>query len=195
MKAGKRTLRVLLAGSCAAVLLAACSRDAEPAPAPAAQDYVAAIPAAKPVPAGMPVPVDPSRDPARIMLNDWLSAWNAHDVSQASTLLAEDVEYFDAGFSGIQHGREDALERGLSLYLRGVPDLHLELRGEPIVGHNSVAWEWTLTGTNTGTWGGIPATNQKIQLKGFSLMRLRDGRIAQLSSYYDTGTLNRQLGL
>jgi hypothetical protein len=31
--------------------------------------------------------------------------------------------------------------------------------------------------------------------EGFSLMRLRGGKIVQLSSYYDTGTLNRQLGL
>ena len=71
----------------------------------------------------------------------------------------------------------------------------MELRGEPIVGKDAVAWEWTFTGTHTGTWGGVPATNQHIQLKGFSLMRLRNGRIAALSSYYDTGTLNRQLGL
>ena len=195
MKSTKHMTGVLLVACCTGLLLAACGRNAEPAPAPATKDYVATIPAAKPAPAGSTKLVDPSREPARIMLNDWLSAWNAHDVSQASALLAEDVEYFDAGFSGIQHGREDALDRGLSLYLRGVPDLRLELRGEPIVGRDSVAWEWTLTGTNTGTWGGIPATNQKIQLKGFSLMRLRDGRISQLSSYYDTGTLNRQLGL
>jgi steroid delta-isomerase-like uncharacterized protein len=131
----------------------------------------------------------------RQMLNDWLSAWNAHDASQAAGLLADDVEYFDAGFAGIQHGRDAAMERGFSTFLRGVPDLHMELRGEPIVGKDAVAWEWTFTGTHTGTWGGVPATNQHIQLKGFSLMRLRGNRIVQLSSYYDTGTLNRQLGL
>ena len=101
----------------------------------------------------------------------------------------------DAGFAGIQRGRDAALEKGMGTFLRGVPDLQIELRGEPIVGVDAVAWEWTFTGTNTGTWGGIPATNQRIQLKGFSLMRLRGGKIVQLSSYYDTGTLNRQLGL
>ena len=186
-----------LAGS--ALMLSACGKEPEPA-APAQQPYIATIPSAPPASAGAAAAVagnaDASaRESARTMLSDWLSAWNAHDVSQAETLLAEDVEYFDAGFAGIQHGRKDALERGMAVFLRGVPDLHLELRGEPIVGRDAVAWEWTLTGTNTGTWGGIAATNQKIQLKGFSLMRLRDGRIVQLSSYYDTGTLNRQLGL
>ena len=174
-------------------LLAACG-DKPPAPGPTASEpYVAAVPAA---PAAKPAAAaQPGNAQARQVLDAWLSAWNAHDTSQAAQLLADDVEYFDAGFSGIQHGREAALEKGMSVFLRGVPDLHLELRGEPIVGADAVAWEWTFTGTNTGTWGGIPATNQRIQLKGFSLLRLRDGKISQLSSYYDTGTLNRQLGL
>ena len=48
--------------------------------------------------------------------------------------------------------------------------------GEPIVGNDAVAWEWTLVGTHTGTWGGVRATNQKIQLKGLSFVRIRDGK-------------------
>ena len=174
--------------------LAACSKPAPPEVASKpAQAYIAVVPVPAPNAAAVvPAQADPR---VRQMLNDWLSAWNAHDASQAAGLLADDVEYFDAGFAGIQHGRDAAMERGFSTFLRGVPDLHMELRGEPIVGKDAVAWEWTFTGTNTGTWGGVPATNQHIQLKGFSLMRLRNGRIVALSSYYDTGTLNRQLGL
>ena len=181
----------LLALYATACLLPGCGKD--PAPAPVASEpYVATVPVAPPK---APASAAPASAPARQVLDAWLAAWNGHDTSQAALLLADDVEYFDAGFSGIQHGREAALDKGMSVFLRGVPDLHIELRGEPIVGANAVAWEWTFSGTNTGTWGGIPATNQHIQLKGFSLMRLRDGKIAQLSSYYDTGTLNRQLGL
>ena len=170
------------------LLLAACAKDA-PAPATPAVPYVAAVPVA-------PKTAAPARssEPRRV-LDAWLAAWNAHDTGSAASLLADDVEYFDAGFAGIQHGRDAAIDKGVSVFLRGVPDLHLELRGEPIVGVDAVAWEWTLSGTNTGTWGGVRATNQQIRLKGFSLMRLRGGRIVQLASYYDTGTLNRQLGL
>ena len=186
-----RILVLALLSSCA---LAGCGK--KPAPTPVAPEaYVATVPAAPPPGAAPPASVGGDTRPARRMLNDWLSAWNAHDTSQAANLLAEDVEYFDAGFAGIQHGRDAALDKGMSAFLRGVPDLHIELRGEPIVGDDAVAWEWTFTGTNTGTWGGVPATNQHIQLKGFSLMRLRNGRIVALSSYYDTGSLNRQLGL
>jgi steroid delta-isomerase-like uncharacterized protein len=189
----KMDRRLLLAAT-TSVLLAACSKPAPPV-VQAPQDFVATVPAAPPPAAIVPKLPPAETAPARRVLNDWLSAWNAHDTSQAANLLDDNVEYFDAGFAGIQHGRDAAIEKGMGAFLRGVPDLQIELRGEPIVGTDAVAWEWTFTGTNTGTWGGIPATNQHIQLKGFSLMRLRDGRIVALSSYYDTGTLNRQLGL
>jgi steroid delta-isomerase-like uncharacterized protein len=182
--------RKFLLLSTAALLLAACAKQA-PAPTTPAQAYVAAIPAAPPAAARA---TGADTGPRRV-LDAWLRAWNAHDTGEAALLLADDVEYFDAGFAGIQHGRDAAIDKGMSVFLRGVPDLHLELRGEPIVGVDAVAWEWTFNGTNTGTWGGVPATNQQIRLKGFSLMRLRGGKIVQLSSYYDTGTLNRQLGL
>ena len=179
----------------AALLLGACGKQSAPAPATTpGGDYVAtlpATPAAAPAAASAPA----GQEGARRVLERWLAAWNAHDQVQAALLLAEDVEYFDAGFSGIQKGRDAAIDRGVSVVLRGVPDLRVELRGEPVVTPDAVAWEWTFSGTHTGTWGGIAATNQQIRLKGFSLMRLRDGKIVQLSSYYDTGTLNRQLGL
>jgi steroid delta-isomerase-like uncharacterized protein len=181
-------LRNHLLLSATVLLLAACAKEA-PAPIAPAQPYVASVPVAPK--AAAPV-VDAG---ARRVLDAWLAAWNAHDTGEAAKLLADDVEYFDAGFAGIQHGREAAIDKGMSVFLRGVPDLRLELRGEPIVGVDAVAWEWTFSGTNTGTWGGVPATNQQIRLKGFSLMRLRGGKIVQLGSYYDTGTLNRQLGL
>ena len=179
----------------ACALLGACGDKSGPAASThASKPYIASVPAAPPASA-VPARQEVGTQASRRMLKAWLAAWNSHDTSRAAQLLAEDVEYFDAGFSGIQHGRDAAIEKGVGVFLRGVPDLQLEVRGEPIVGENAVAWEWTFSGTNTGTWGGVPATNQQIRLKGFSLMRLRGGKIVQLSSYYDTGTLNRQLGL
>jgi steroid delta-isomerase-like uncharacterized protein len=170
------------------LLLAACAReDAKPADKaapPAVATAANAPPAARPAAGG-----------ERRVLEAWLAAWNAHDAPTLATMMSDDVVYFDAGFAGLQRGRDAAMDRGVWVFMRGVPDLHWELRGEPIVGHDSIAWEWTFTGTHTGTWGSVPATRQRLQLKGVSLMRLRDGRISEVASYYDSLTLNRQLGL
>ena len=181
----------------AAIGLAACGRED---PQLQKQPTTAAVTAESPATSPAAVAVAPPAAPAaagspRQVLDAWLSAWNAHDIQRTGALLADDVEYFDAGFSGIQRGRDAAVENGVSVFMRGVPDLQWELRGEPVASADAIAWEWTFTGTNTGTWGGIPATRQAITLKGVSVLRLRGGKIAQVATYYDTGTLNRQLGL
>jgi predicted ester cyclase len=41
----------------------------------------------------------------------------------------------------------------------------------------------------------VRATNQKIQLKGMSFLRIRGGKIVYQSQVYDSAALNRQLGL
>lgn len=181
-----------------AIVLAACGREDPPVEAKPAGTPTPAIASAAPMLATLPASTAQhaaAQGSPRQLLDAWLEAWNTHDMQLASDLLAEDVEYFDIGFSGILRGRAAALEQGVSVFQRGLPDLHWALRGEPIVGADAIAWEWTLTGTNTGTWGGIPATQQPIQLKGVSLMRVRGGKISSVSTFYDTGTLNRQLGL
>ena len=188
----ENAMRIMMVAA-ALLLLSACGKK-EPEAKPDA-GFVATVPVAPVAPVAAPAASPAGQAGARRVLDRWLAAWNSHDASEAAPLLADDVQYFDAGFSGIQTGRDATIEKGLSVFLRGVPDLHIELRGEPIVSPDAVAWEWTFTGTHTGTWGGIPATNQRINLKGFSLLRLRNGKIVQLASYYDTGTLNRQLGL
>jgi steroid delta-isomerase-like uncharacterized protein len=182
--------RSMLRASCCLLLLllAACGRED---PKPAAKAATPAVAA----PANATTAARPAAGDARRVLEAWLSAWNSHDAQNLGLLMTDDVVYFDAGFAGLLRGRDAAMERGVWVFLRGVPDLHWELRGEPIVGSDSVAWEWTLTGTHTGTWGGVPATRQRLQLKGVSLMRLRNGRVAEVASYYDSLTLNRQLGL
>jgi steroid delta-isomerase-like uncharacterized protein len=169
----------------------ACSRDATPAsaPTPATSATVGA--------AATPAVATPAAAPAanRALLDGYLQAWNQHDIAGAGRFLSEDSEYFDAAFAGMQRGRAAIEENAIGVFLRGVPDLHWDIRSEPIVGPEGVSYEWTLTGTNTGTWGGIPATRQKISLKGMSFVRIRGGKIVYQAVVYDSAALNRQLGL
>lgn len=174
------------------MLLSACT-DREPvevAPTPTI------APASAPAPAAVATPVVATDAPASLgLVNAYLAAWNEHDSRKAGEFLADDVEYFDAAFAGLQKGREATIDNAINVFLRGVPDLQWEIRSDPIVSSEGVAFEWTFTGTNTGTWGGIPATNQRINLKGISFVRIKNGKIAYQAVFYDSATLNRQLGL
>jgi steroid delta-isomerase-like uncharacterized protein len=172
--------------------VAATPADAETAPAPVVVPAAAAVPAAPASPATAPVVGTAAESVA--ILNSYLAAWNEHDASKAGSFFDEDVQYFDASFAGIRRGRQSAVEQGVSAFLHGVPDLRWEVRSEPVASADGIAYEWTLTGTNSGTWGGVPATNQKINLKGMSFVRFKNGKIAYQAIYYDGATLNKQLG-
>jgi steroid delta-isomerase-like uncharacterized protein len=194
----------------ALVLLASgCGRDAPPTPdatamapppgtaaaqaAPAAVAPAAAAPSAAARPGVVAAPAGGA--PSLALLRGYLDAWNAHDIAAAAMFFDENGDYFDSAFAGLQHGRPAIAENAIGVFMRGVPDLRWEVRSDPIVGTDGIAFEWTLTGTNTGTWGGVRATGQKIQLKGMSFLRIRNGKIVYQSQVYDSAALNRQLGL
>ena len=192
------------AGVLCLLLLGGCGKDAPPAPAPAAAATATATATAptsaqlQPGAAAAPTATPPAAGgnaASMALLQSYLAAWNAHDIAGASMFFDEQGDYFDAAFAGLQHGRQAIAENAIGVFMRGVPDLHWELRSAPIVGAEGVAYEWTLSGTNTGTWGGVRATGQKIQLKGVSFMRIRNGKIVYQSTVYDSAALNRQLGL
>jgi steroid delta-isomerase-like uncharacterized protein len=164
----------------ALALLAACGKEPPPPPPPA------------PVAAAKPVP--PPKPEAERVIEQYLAALNAHDIDGAGAMLHDQVLYFDATYGDSQRGRAAAVDNLVSPFVRAMPDLEWELRSEPIVAGDGVAYEWTLTGTNTGTFMGIPASNQKVHLKGMSFVRIKDGKIVYKADYYDAATLNKQLG-
>ncbi len=186
--------RIAWAAVACCLLVAGCSKSSEPAaevlPSPSTAQ------AAKAGAAGVPAsPGVAAAGSELALLRAYLDAWNAHDIARAAGFFDEQGEYFDSAFAGVQRGRPAIEENAIGVFMRGVPNLHWEVRSDPIVGPEGVAFEWTLTGTHTGTWGGVRATGQKIQLKGMSFMRIRNGKIIYQAVVYDSGALNRQLGL
>jgi steroid delta-isomerase-like uncharacterized protein len=164
-------------------LLAACGGESKNVTGPIARkDDAAAKPTPPPVATGAQV------------AERYLAAFNAHDRDGAGALLDPGVLYFDATMGDTQRGRQAAVDNIVGVYLRAMPDLEWVLRSEPIAAGDGVAFEWTLTGTNTGSWMGIPASNQRVDIKGMSFLRIKDGLIVYKADYYDAATLNKQLG-
>lgn len=177
-------------------IVAGCSKTPEPAVNSSANPAQPAAQAAQSqAPANGASPGVGTNSGQLALLRAYLDAWNAHDIARAAGFFDEQAEYFDSAFAGVQRGRPAIEENAIGVFMRGVPNLHWEVRSDPIVGPEGVAYEWTLTGTHTGTWGGVRATGQKIQLKGVSFVRMRNGKIIYQSVVYDSGALNRQLGL
>lgn len=173
------------------LLLSACGGAPEPA-----QVAPAATPAATAPPAAVAVIREPGDAAAsRALMEAYLQAWNQHDADKASSYLAEDVVMFDALLGKFSNGRGEARDKVIGMYLRAVPDGNWALRNEPVVSPGGFSYEWTLTGVNIGDWASyLRGKGQKIDFKGITIVRIKDGKIVYQANYFDTNALGQQAG-
>jgi predicted ester cyclase len=92
---------------------------------------------------------------------------------------------------GGAYDREGWLESDKSL-LTGFSDLHVEVLDQVAEG-DKVATRYTITGTQTGEFFGIPAGGVTATLSGTSLDRIADGKIVEHWADADLGGFIQQL--
>ncbi|HEX2529325.1 MAG TPA: nuclear transport factor 2 family protein [Geminicoccus sp.] len=125
----------------------------------------------------------------------YVAAFSAHDAARATSLLAPDAVYLDVTIGEPQVGRDTIRSTVIDPYLKAVPDLHWEMRGAPIATGGRVAFEWRISGTNSGVWPeDVPASGHAFSLDGVSVMDVRDGLITSITDYYDGLSFQSQLG-
>ena len=74
------------------------------------------------------------------------------------------------------------------------PDIHHEI--EQVIAENDVAMvRFSLHGTHTAAFFGIPATNRKIAVPAHVILHMRDGLVTNLLGVFDEAGLLRQLGV
>lgn len=130
------------------------------------------------------------------VVDDYVSAWNAHNSTAAASYFADDVQYYDASVGAPQVGRDAARVNVIEAFLNAAPDATWKRLGSPVVQGDSVAFEWVFSGTNTGVWSdGTPATGKAFSFHGLSLFRLKDDKIVYQGDYYDALGFYKQLGL
>ena len=62
-------------------------------------------------------------------------------------------------------------------------------QGDKIVKH------WNFKGTHTGEFFGIPASGKEVDIDGVTLVKMKDGKIAQEQDFLDNLSFYQQLGL
>lgn len=66
---------------------------------------------------------------------------------------------------------------------------------DQIAAGDKVVERWTVSGTHTGDWLGIPATGRRITFGGMDISRLQDGRMAEHWTQVDVLSLLQQMGV
>ena len=127
------------------------------------------------------------------MFEDYLAAWNAHDVEKIASFFTDDCVYEDVARGAVNRGKEE-LKAFVSAFFAAVPDVQFEVKS----GFGAGDWagsEWIMTGTRTGAMPGIPATGKSFSIRGASITELQEGKIRRNTDYWNLASLLQQLGV
>jgi tellurite resistance protein TerC len=125
-----------------------------------------------------------------------VEAFNAHDETWIRSIYADDVVFEAPGDVRLE-GR-DAAVRYVTAWLRAFPDAEIRVDVEVADG-DWVAQRFMFEGTHedtlVGPAGEIPATNRRLAVRGFELLRVRNGEIVEDYLSFDQAEVLTQLGL
>lgn len=88
----------------------------------------------------------------------------------------------------------EAVKEYYSNYITGFSNKEFTIidvfgQGDKIIKH------WKFKGTHTNTFFGIPATGNVLELYGTTLVKMKDGKIAQEEDFFDNHTFLQQMGI
>ena len=79
-------------------------------------------------------------------------------------------------------------------YINGFSDGEFSVVNAFAQGDNLVK-QWSFKGTHDGDFFGIPATNKSLDLKGTTIVKMKDGKVLQEEDFFDNYSFMKQLGL
>ena len=91
------------------------------------------------------------------------------------------------------HGPE-GIKGFITGYLAGFPDGRITIDGQFAEG-DMVATRWTGRGTHQGELMGIPPTGKQVTVSGITVSRVKNGKVVEEWSNWDTLGMLQQLGV
>jgi steroid delta-isomerase-like uncharacterized protein len=122
-----------------------------------------------------------------------LAAMNARDLDRYVKLLDNSYVGESELAPSALHG-PDAARHMLEGFFKAFPDLHFESEQIISAGDYLVA-RVRLTGTQKGSFMGIPATNKTINVQACNVMEVRNCKIIRGRVYADNAKMLQQLGV
>ncbi len=122
-----------------------------------------------------------------------IDAWNSHDVGRIVACYAPDYCGIDVGESAPESGGQGVLDIARRRFM-AFPDLRFTIE-EVVVQDDRLAVAWIATGTHQGPLMRIPPTGRAVQVRGISLMTVRDGKVVRGFRMWDVAGMLRALRL
>ena len=131
--------------------------------------------------------------PAKELVNAYFKAFNKHNAEAVTGLFAKRGTYIDSAVPAGVKG--DAFKTYLRGHYAAFPDGRYRLLRSVENRDGLIAFEWRFTGTNTGALGAAAPTNRPVDVRGSSMVQVRNGKILWLHGYYDRRSMLKQLGV
>lgn len=126
-------------------------------------------------------------------VEEYAAAWSTQNVEKILSFFTEDCVYEDVALSAVNTGKQE-LEAFLRATFAAIPDFQIEPKAAFAAGPQR-ANEWVMSGTQSGPFPGIPATNRSFSVRGASIMEMEQGRIRRNTDYWSLAALLQQVGV
>jgi steroid delta-isomerase-like uncharacterized protein len=129
---------------------------------------------------------------ARLICNKYEQLWVERNFRIAEEILDSSYilysPFFLDGLRGI-----DKLEEFVDNNSKSFSDFELSI-DSLYVKDNIIFSYWTITGTNDGPIGELPATCEEINISGFAVSKVRNGKIYEDQTFWNVLEMYQQLG-
>lgn len=126
------------------------------------------------------------------IVHRYQEAYNNNDFDALREVVAMDV-LTPKIIQGVPSGFEGA-KAAHQIMLDGFPDYHTRI-DDLIAEDDKVVARITMSGTNTGTFMGIPPTGKKVEFTGIYIAWIKNGKIVEHWGEEDSVSLMQQLGI
>lgn len=120
-------------------------------------------------------------------------AWNSHDIERVLAFYSQEYVGDDVGQASVLRGHDD-LRAMLEMYWKAFPDLKFAVT-DAIAQDERVAIVWVAEGTHQGPVMNIPPTGHKVEVRGVSVVNVRNGLIVRGEYIWDLAGMLRHMGL
>lgn len=120
-------------------------------------------------------------------------AWNSHDIEKVLDLYSPHYIGDDVGQASLLRGHE-GLRTMLEMYWKAFPDLKFAVT-DVVVQDSRVATIWMAEGTHQGPIMNIPPTGHKVEVRGMSVIDVKDGLVVRGQYVWDLAGMLRHMGL
>jgi steroid delta-isomerase-like uncharacterized protein len=123
----------------------------------------------------------------------YFDAWINRDADAIIAAFAEGGTYSDPT-AGQKISREATAGYARGLW-EAFPDLTFEMISKAETGPETVAVQWLMRGTNTGSLQGLPPTGRSVEVPGADFIQVEGDKIRSVQGYFDSRAVPEQLGL